>query len=1170
MSYISAEMDVNAKGFVDGSDVHVWECVDKKIIHKKYPGVFAFYEQDDFGEYQSVYGERLTKYEFDSLADFRVARKEKLNRGIKLYESDISADNKVLAAHYYNQPSPTLNVAFYDIEVQYRTQSFDDDFVVTVKYNGTEKDLKLGDIRSLSEKQQGLFDVLDGKEWKPFLHSKFTYCGPIGFSSPQDPYAPINAIALYKDWTDQSIVFALPPPGFDIDKDLDKSLLDLAEIRFFKNERSLLIDFIEEIEDAAVLSGYNSSGFDDPYTARRVEMVLGPHYFKKLSFEHAPIPRFQEVFIKGRAQLQVKFGGRVQLDYLELFKKFEFSDRASFKLESVSEDYLPHLKKLSYPGTLEQLYFNDFNYFLRYNIRDTEILIGLENKLNYLKVANEMVHSSTNQFKHIFGTVRMVDNAIINYCHYELNRIVPDRWDTKDGSIQGAYVLLPQRGMHKWICSIDINSLYPSAIRAINISPETIRGQFTRNVKDWACIYEMREEELTFVFEDGKKETKLTSEWIDFLLEKKWAVSGYGTAYTQEFKGIIPSLLEEWYTQRKKYQALSKKFYGEAVDLKANAGYDEAEYDRLMAEYSHYDRLQFIFKIKLNSTYGCLSNYNFRFFRLESGESTTGTGRMILKHQCRQVNLQLEGEYWIDFPLYETTKKIDEINKAHAERALDDEDEFVDIVHKDVSSIKAIDEAGRQEHYHAGVLTHELALDGPKFNGKFQSETVIYGDSVTGDTVVIFDNVSDTIENWFDVLSKRYDVVQMPHNVELLLLKRSYSPTNTPCVCSYDIHEWYNQNVDLIYRHKTEKQIYEITTSSGKSIKVTQDHSLIILVNGKLVDIRPTECKAGDIVLELPNDLDCEDCVESYITNIELLGTIDDWVYDISMNNKELPYFFGNGILIHNTDSSYFTLDINELDEVVKVADKVADNVNKSYPEFMRKAFLCQPEYDQLIKCGREIVGDSGIFVEKKRYIIHVNDNEGKRVDKMKIMGLDLKKTTLPKPIALRLTDYIRRLLAGEDWNDIAKDVVEYKESLMDFDNLQEVGLPKGINKIEEYTIKYQVEGLKARLPGHVAAAIFYNQCLKDYGDVDSLEIQSGMKIKVYYIKKKIGKFTSIALPTDAEHVPNWFIENFLNKIDKDKQLSRLIDNPLSNILKAVNLATPTPQTVHANDIFIF
>ena len=1018
MTYISAIMKRDDKGFINSDEVLVWECIDGKNVLKRYPGVFEFYVRKEDGEYTSVYNEKLTKYEFDTYTEFRQARKYLLQeKNLKLYESDISPDTKVLSKHYYEKPSPKLNVLLYDIEVDYKTISYGNEFVAKARMVGSEKviDTSVGEIRNLSSKQQLTIEVYDPKNkyWKVFPHSNLAYEGPVGFSSPQNPYAPINAISIYKQWEDKSIVMAVPPPGFDLST-IDQSLHGLTEIRFYKNEKELLLDYLEELEEASIISGWNSAGFDDPYVARRVEMILGYDHFKRLSFEGANSPAFRELFVKGAKQLRVDYSGRIQLDYLELFKKFEGGERASFRLEAVAEDHLPHLKKLTYPGSLEQLYTNDFNHFLRYNIRDTEILKGFEAKLTYIQLANDMVHSSTNQFNHIFGTVRMVDNAIVNYCHYEIDRIVPDRWETRDGKIQGAYVLFPQRGLHKWICSIDINSLYPSAIRSINISPETVIGQFENNIKDWVKIYEGIEDDITIKYDDGTYETKKTQEWVNYFAEQCWAVSGYGTVFSQKELGIIPSLLAKWYSQRKVYQAEMRKYVKEAEALKydfstghavARKDYDEDLYFELTEKGKFYNRLQYIFKIKLNSTYGCLSNFNFRFFRLELGESTTGTSRQILRHQCRQTNYIIDGEYNIDFPIYESMAIIDNINKETSKRLAEEADEFgfdaeeEEEPSRENMSLSDLVDLESKEYYHAGFVTHEMALDGPVFNGKFSSQVVVYGD----------------------------------------------------------------------------------------------------------------------------------------------------------------------------TDSTYFTVPANNKEEAIAYADAVAEAVNKSYPAFMRKAFHCQPEYDLQVKCGREVVSDHGLFVEKKRYILHVVDNEGETVDKMKIMGLDIKKTTLPKIISAKLTDFIRRLLYGEDWKSIAIDIVVYKEQLMAFDNLIDVGLPKNVNNLEKYEMVYRVDGVKARLPGNVAAALHFNERLKEYDDHDTEVITSGTKIRVYYLKNKmLGKFTSIALPSDIEHIPDWFTDNFVPQIDKEKQLSRLVDNPLQNILKAIDVAVPTAQTVHADELFSF
>jgi DNA polymerase elongation subunit (family B) len=205
---------------------------------------------------------------------------------------------------------------------------------------------------------------------------------------------------------------------------------------------------------------------------------------------------------------------------------------------------------------------------MRYNVRDTEILGGFEDKLGYIELANQMYHSSAGQFSHVLGTIKLAELAIVNYCH-ELKQIVPDfKRSDIDRQIDGALVLLPQIGEHKNVGSIDINSLYPSAIRSINISPETLRAQFTMYEHAVLEIYKGSLVDLTLEIEEtGEQITKPAYEWKQWLLDRKWSVSGYGTCFDQSVPGIIPTILSEWYAQRKHYQKLKKEAEGRAAAI---------------------------------------------------------------------------------------------------------------------------------------------------------------------------------------------------------------------------------------------------------------------------------------------------------------------------------------------------------------------------------------------------------------------------------------------------------------------------------------------------------------------------------------------------------------------------------------------------------------------------
>lgn len=862
MGYISS--------ITKNDEVLVWERTDNGRKLKTYPAPYYFYARSSVGEYTSIYGDKLARFDFTNGRDFREVVMECESSNIKIFESDIPPELKILSEHYYNVPAPKLHVTFLDIEVDYHTE--------------------------------------------------------VGFASEANPYAPINSVALYHTWNNRYVVLAVPPEGDDqigaASEEFMSKLNELAplpeaevEVLFLRNEKELLHHLLVEIEDSDILCGWNSDFFDLPYITRRLEK-LGGQYVRRLSFPEANKPKWREVQrMAGMKNNVVDLSGRHSTDYLDLFRKYEYAERPSYKLESIAEEILPDLPKLAYEGTLHQLYRNDFAFFVRYNLRDTEILQGFEERLGYVDLANQMYHLSTGLFKHVTGTLKLAELATINYCHHQLGLIVNniDVPDT-DQAIQGAYVLEPKVGEHKFLGSIDINSLYPSSIRSINISPETLMGQFDGEVRAAEEIKKSSLAELSFQFDDrihipehlrGKTMQATAEEWKKTLRENKWAVSGFGTVFDQNKPGIIPTILANWYSMRKQYQ----KQKAEAKD----AG------DELKAAY--YDRLQYVFKIKLNSFYGALTNRFFRFYDLRMGESTTGTGRAILRHQCAKANEIMTGTY------------------------------------------------------------------------DTEGEAVIYGD----------------------------------------------------------------------------------------------------------------------------------------------------------------------------TDSTYFETWTEDIDTAVKVADRVGDLVNESFPDFMRESFLCSSGFDEIIKAGREIVSDHGIFVDKKRYILHVADNEGYRVDKLKVMGLDTKKTTLPKEISKELNTFIERYLKGESWEVIAEDIVTFKDKIETTDDIMSIGLPKGVKRVEHYTQELKAYGEGVRLPGHVAASILYNICREKYKDHESLPITSGMKIKVFYLTSKVGRFKSIAVPVDIEQVPQWFLDDFT--VDRQAHTERLVDKPLGNIIKAIGKDVPSRQTLLNNSL---
>lgn len=279
-----------------------------------------------------------------------------------------------------------------------------------------------------------------------------------------------------------------------------------------------------------------------------------------------------------------------------------------------------------------------------------------------------------------------------------------------------------------------------------------------------------------------------------------------------------------------------------------------------------------------------------------------------------------------------------------------------------------------------------------------------------------------------------------------------------------------------------------------------------------------------------------------------------------------------------DTDSGYFTLanilPPNATKEfVVKLADQIAAEINESFPAFNRKAFLCQPGFDQHIKTGRELVADRGFFIQKKRYVIHVVDKEGKAKDELKAMGVEMRKTTTPRDVKQFLRNSATMLLKGVPAKELDEYIVAYRDKIIDDVPLMEIGLPKGIKKIEFYTEEFR-NNPKTRIPGHTSAALLYNEFRERYKDNQSLQISSGMKIKVFNFKYEFehdGRmFKSIALPTDTEEIPQWFTEDFVPLIDRITHSKKLVDNMLHNMFDSIPRHVPTRHMQAIEEEFEF
>ena len=351
--------------------------------------------------------------------------------------------------------------------------------------------------------------------------------------------------------------------------------------------------------------------------------------------------------------------GRVHLDSLNLYRKYTYEERHSYRLDAIGEIEVGE-NKTAYEGTLDQLYNNDFRKFIEYNIQDTALLDKLDKKLRFIDLSNTIAHENTVLIQTTMGAVAVTEQGIVNEAHHS-GLQVPNRKnrdDEENTQAAGAYVAFPKKGLHKWIGSMDLNSLYPSVIRALNMAPETVVGQIRPEISDdrvhtdmglkkktfagswegrfateeYDAVMEQRKDiSLTVDFENGQSEVMSGAEIYKLIFDSQnpWMLSANGTIFTTEFEGVIPGLLKRWYAERKELQKKLKK----AKDA-GNA-----------AEIEYWDKRQLVKKILLNSLYGAILNPGCRFFDKRIGQSTTLTGRTIVKHMSAEVNKTITGVY---------------------------------------------------------------------------------------------------------------------------------------------------------------------------------------------------------------------------------------------------------------------------------------------------------------------------------------------------------------------------------------------------------------------------------------------------------------------------------------------------------------------------------------------
>ena len=422
-----------------------------------------------------------------------------------------------------------------------------------------------------------------------------------GFPTVELAQEPMLSITIKNHQNKKIIVWGLNP--FHNDR-------DDVEYRLCRDEKDLLTQFINDWEAYCpdIVTGWNTEFFDIPYLCNRIKHVLGDEELKRLS----PWKSVQdgEIYKMGRKHQVYNIQGIAHLDYFDLYRKFTYTAQESYRLDHIAKVELGESKAGNPFDTFREWYTKDYQSFIEYNIQDVEIVDRLEDKMKLIELCLTMAYDAKVNYTDVLGTVRYWDVLIYNYLK-EKNIVIPQKTENeKSGMYEGAYVKDPIVGMHQWVVSFDLNSLYPHLIMQYNISPETL------------------------IPSDEEAPDKMVDKILNGEITNKtnYCMAPNGAFFRKDKRGFLPELMETIYNDRVKYKKLL---------LESKQKYEDTKDKKYLKYISRYENIQMAKKISLNSAYGAIGNNWFRYFDLRNAEAITTSGQLSIRWIEKALNIYL-------------------------------------------------------------------------------------------------------------------------------------------------------------------------------------------------------------------------------------------------------------------------------------------------------------------------------------------------------------------------------------------------------------------------------------------------------------------------------------------------------------------------------------------------
>ncbi len=425
-----------------------------------------------------------------------------------------------------------------------------------------------------------------------------------GFPNPQDAIEPLLSITVKNHANKQIFVWGVG--------EYKTTRPDVAYVNC-ENEKELIYEFLKfwQMNQPDVITGWNTEFFDIPYLCNRIKKLCGEDDLKKLSPWKSVSSK--NIYSMGRSHQVWDIQGIAALDYYDLYRKFTYTNQESYRLDHIAYVELGERKDGNPYDTFKDWYTNDFQSFIDYNITDVEIVDKLEEKMKLIDLCLTMAYEAKVNYTDVLGSVKYWDILIHNYL-MDKGIVVPQKVEReKSEKYEGAYVKDPQTGMHEWVLSFDLNSLYPHLIMQYNISPETMKSEQT--VPNMSV-------------------DKLLDKQIDTSILKNTTMTPNGALFRTDKKGFLPEMMQKMYDDRVRYKKAMLEAKQNLVNTK------DKKYEK---QISTFNNIQMAKKIALNSAYGAIGNNWFRYYSHTMAEAITTSGQLSIRWIEKKINSYMNG-----------------------------------------------------------------------------------------------------------------------------------------------------------------------------------------------------------------------------------------------------------------------------------------------------------------------------------------------------------------------------------------------------------------------------------------------------------------------------------------------------------------------------------------------